>query len=211
MGCLPFVELRPMEMDMLHGQSTFSSATSANKRTLHVAVTKEEGVPLGIAIKGKDGDVVICSVSHRGMLKSSWENQHPGDELLPGYRIISANGVTGGVRDMGAELWKVGQIYLEVQKPENAHPPLRRTNSRVYLASTPGAKDFALNGPVDKFEHLSAQACGATECAVCFEELEPEDRVVQLPCRHAFHPTCIAQWFVRGTRRCPLCVRAVDS
>lgn len=43
------------------------------------------------------------------------------------------------------------------------------------------------------------------ECAVCLGEFEDEDSVRLLPnCTHAFHVSCIDQWFVAHTS-CPLC------
>ncbi|CAL5334635.1 unnamed protein product [Camellia sinensis] len=43
------------------------------------------------------------------------------------------------------------------------------------------------------------------ECAVCLGELEEGEMVRLLPnCKHAFHVTCVDQWFV-GHASCPLC------
>ncbi|XP_047960513.1 RING-H2 finger protein ATL52-like [Salvia hispanica] len=43
------------------------------------------------------------------------------------------------------------------------------------------------------------------ECAVCLGEFEDEDSVRLLPnCTHAFHVSCIDQWFAAHTS-CPLC------
>lgn len=50
-----------------------------------------------------------------------------------------------------------------------------------------------------------------TECAVCLEELEDDDKVRLLPtCRHAFHITCIDQWFIENTN-CPVCRSPVTA
>ena len=32
------------------------------------------------------------------------------------------------------------------------------------------------------------------QCAVCRMELEPEEEVVSLPCKHLYHGECISQW-----------------
>ena len=45
---------------------------------------------------------------------------------------------------------------------------------------------------------------GDGECAVCQNVLEPADEVRLLPCRHAFHTSCIDPWFARSTC-CPTC------
>lgn len=32
------------------------------------------------------------------------------------------------------------------------------------------------------------------ECAICLGRYEAQDQVVELPCHHLFHVTCIVQW-----------------
>ena len=49
---------------------------------------------------------------------------------------------------------------------------------------------------------------GAGECTVCQFDLEADDAVRLLPCRHCFHTTCIDPWFERSTC-CPTCRAAV--
>jgi hypothetical protein len=41
------------------------------------------------------------------------------------------------------------------------------------------------------------------ECPICLENLENEDIVSTLNCRHVFHRDCIYKWFYK--RRCPVC------
>lgn len=50
-----------------------------------------------------------------------------------------------------------------------------------------------------------------SECAVCLAELEDDDIVRLLPsCHHAFHITCIDEWFV-GHTNCPVCRSPVTA
>ncbi|KAJ9695278.1 hypothetical protein PVL29_010655 [Vitis rotundifolia] len=50
-----------------------------------------------------------------------------------------------------------------------------------------------------------------SECAVCLAELEDDDIVRLLPsCHHAFHITCIDEWFVAHTN-CPVCRSPVTA
>lgn len=68
-------------------------------------------------------------------------------------------------------------------------------------------------------EEIRALPCGtesaetgsdhARECPICITELEPGDRVRQLPgCGHTFHRSCIDLWLLRSAD-CPLCKRSV--
>lgn len=48
-------------------------------------------------------------------------------------------------------------------------------------------------------------ACRAGEaCTVCHDEFLAGAEVVQLPCRHCFHDTCIHPW-LEGHNTCPVC------
>jgi hypothetical protein len=46
-------------------------------------------------------------------------------------------------------------------------------------------------------------------CVVCLDEIKggagDNSTVSILPCNHAFHPPCIAQWLTRGNTLCPCC------
>ena len=49
---------------------------------------------------------------------------------------------------------------------------------------------------------------GDGECAVCQSDMERDDRVRLLPCRHAFHCECIDPWLAKSTC-CPTCRASV--
>ncbi|XP_014219641.1 E3 ubiquitin-protein ligase RNF13-like [Copidosoma floridanum] len=46
-------------------------------------------------------------------------------------------------------------------------------------------------------------------CMICLEDTNKDDAVRLVPCKHAFHKTCIEQWRVTGAgqarNRCPIC------
>ncbi|CAE8742857.1 unnamed protein product [Polarella glacialis] len=44
-------------------------------------------------------------------------------------------------------------------------------------------------------------------CAICLVEMDCDELCRLLPCGHAFHATCIMQWWGRrsAARRCPVC------
>jgi hypothetical protein len=49
-------------------------------------------------------------------------------------------------------------------------------------------------------------------CAICMEGSEVlELRLVQLPCHHVFHASCLMTWFQKGAHRCPLCNQTSTS
>jgi len=42
------------------------------------------------------------------------------------------------------------------------------------------------------------------ECSLCLEEFQTGEELLQLPCRHLFHESCVSPWF-RRSLTCPLC------
>lgn len=50
----------------------------------------------------------------------------------------------------------------------------------------------------------------STCCSICLAEYALEDDLMRLPCRHAYHKTCVSEWLQRHTQ-CPLCKQDVLS
>lgn len=63
--------------------------------------------------------------------------------------------------------------------------------------------------PLVRFTHDLFEEPGAS-CAVCLSEYDVGDRLRRLPCGHHFHRRCADEW-MRRSKRCPLCVRAIDE
>jgi hypothetical protein len=206
MGCSNSLETRAQ----VHVQEPNDGTLKGTE--FEVVLTKKEGKPLGACIK-KDKDVdevIVVSLSEGGAFRA-WNDEHPTHAVRPGDRVLAVNGVTGENFDnLTEQLWKTGEIrVLVLRKPGSV--ALTRTKSREFLDEfcrqiTP------MQCPVDHLLHANAGECGSTECAICFEEYEHlDDRVVLLPCKHAFHPLCAARWFNEKKTTCPLCVQAVPA
>lgn len=45
-------------------------------------------------------------------------------------------------------------------------------------------------------------------CAICLVDFEEGVKLIELPCRHAFHSRCITKWLKRSSK-CPLCMCSV--
>jgi len=63
--------------------------------------------------------------------------------------------------------------------------------------------------PVVRFEADKHSEPGAT-CSICLSEYEEGVLLRKLPCNHQFHRRCVDKWLQRS-KRCPLCVHAVDE
>mmetsp|Transcript_30982 Transcript_30982/g.70911 ORF Transcript_30982/g.70911 Transcript_30982/m.70911 type:complete len:210 (-) Transcript_30982:101-730(-) len=198
MGCSGSIVHGPVE-------SLQKELMRANSRVVTVHITKVEGVPLGLAFMSRCGGVLITSVGVDGCLQE-WNEAHPGDEVLPGDMILSVNGVADEFWAIAAEVWKTGEVVMEVQKASSMCS-IRRSGSRMYLERDGVKSKAPLHGPVDHLPHICAgeSSCNASECAICLEDFDDETRVVELPCKHVFHPLCAARWLARGTAQCPLC------
>lgn len=56
-------------------------------------------------------------------------------------------------------------------------------------------------------DHSEAQMLNMG-CSICLVDFEEGAKLIQLPCRHAFHSRCISKW-LKCSSRCPLCMCAV--
>lgn len=84
----------------------------------------------------------------------------------------------------------------------------RHTNAATPAAAPPSTgvdENILETMPIFTFSKVIQDMEDEEECVVCLGELEQEDLVRQLPnCKHAFHVTCIDQWFSTHST-CPLC------
>ncbi|OLY81861.1 E3 ubiquitin-protein ligase ATL41 [Smittium mucronatum] len=46
---------------------------------------------------------------------------------------------------------------------------------------------------------------GGTDCPVCFDAVEGNDNIRQIPCRHIFHRDCLDVWLTTRSGFCPTC------
>lgn len=56
-----------------------------------------------------------------------------------------------------------------------------------------------------KLNILGLSAKGKYECSICMCEVEDNDKVRVLDCKHAFHVRCIDPWVLQSHSICPLC------
>jgi len=172
-----------------------------------VIVEKHEAIVLGIGVMLTSGGLQIVSIYNTGAL-GIWNQKNPSLEVRPGDKIVSVNGQMEDSWQMVDKMWQDGILRLQIMRTSSHEVEV--TESRSFLAGEPEAKkDW--KSPLDGLPYVTVQEAGATECTICFEEYtNPEARVLVLPCNHAFHPSCVAMWFQRGRRHCPLCNEYVE-
>jgi len=109
--------------------------------------------------------------------------------------------------------------------------PRRHPNSSLRLptASSHGAgdgfdeyealgmlEDVAKRGVSDKklrsfrVKPVDRRMVTRERCHVCQCEYEAADQIMELPCKHSFHPDCIKGWF-KENRTCPTCRTEVEA
>ena len=57
---------------------------------------------------------------------------------------------------------------------------------------------------------------GSEDCSICLrsgidQKADPRMRFLTLPCQHAFHFYCAAQWLTKRSGSCPICRAPVDT
>ena len=49
------------------------------------------------------------------------------------------------------------------------------------------------------------------KCSICMSDLNIDEQVCDLPCKHTFHDECIQPWLSNYTYKCPICRKEVGK
>jgi len=192
---------------------------------------RRQGDVLGAGLGNTDKGAVIFDIQENGLL-NKWNRDHDLHPLRPGLIITEVNGITG-YWDILGELQKPGILNIKVtaEPPWNAgsnwFQDITEMGKRFQDMARGGKSPFMLRlkqedpGAKPKFSSLPtvrAGDCGVDQCAICIDDVAPDESLVQLPCGHAFHALCAARWLTQAGRHsqgkrqcCPLCCRKVLS
>jgi hypothetical protein len=157
-----------------------------------------------------------------------WNEANPRRQVFPGVVIIEANGCKGFWAIL-EELDKAETLSLRIsrRKPKEAGPTWFEqiaTKGRALLEQEHASGSSFIvrlkqDGPDSKsmlscLPTVVAGDCGVDQCAICIDDVGPDESLIKLPCGHAFHPICVTRWLTRshgkGNRQCcPLCCQKV--
>jgi len=171
-------------------------------------LTRVAGGPLGMRLQHGSGILMVREIDEHGVV-GTWNAQYPSMKVSCGDRVIAVNDVPV---DSSRASWSAVRAEL------------RNNTVRLVLSPGPAEETRALGTREESWaslDHLlpedfmdtmarcTARDCQAMECCICLEELDPESTVVQLPCRHAFHPRCAESWLTQcptvKCATCPIC------
>lgn len=197
---------------------------------LIIRIEKGAGGAIGASLGSVPMGAVLFSIQEGGVL-DRWNKENPDEALRPGFIIEEVNGVSGYWRMMES-LRKSGSLVLKIATvpPKSAGPSwfediaaisrsVGRSDAGSALmlrlpqqdpTSPPDGKEFT------SLPNVVASTVGVDQCAICLEDVGPEEVLTQLPCHHghAFHSLCTARWLsecssqcVSKRNSCPLCCR----
>lgn len=184
-----------------------------------VSLQKVDGARVGLALSALDGICLrIVKVDEVGLVPN-WNKENPRHQVRRGDRIIEVNGVSGNALAM-IEVCKnsstlnflfrytseLEQRHLMMQyralSPEDFE--LLRLLDEAIPARTNVRREFIAQLPREK-----ASACGVDKCPICLQELEKDEEITRLPCRHYFCTKCIERWLTECRGQCPICLAPV--
>ncbi|KAI9118446.1 hypothetical protein K1719_010778 [Acacia pycnantha] len=83
--------------------------------------------------------------------------------------------------------------------------PLMLSDGPALPKVPPASKEVVAKLPVITLtEEILAKLGKDAECAICKENLAPNDKMQELPCKHKFHPACLKPWLDEHNS-CPIC------
>lgn len=189
---------------------------------------RREGDILGAALGDTDKGAVIINIQEGGLL-DAWNEANQSPRLFPGLIITEVNGVRGYwgiVEELEGPLEL--NLRISAQPPKRAGPTwfedvaaMGRSLEKQRGKGGGGWSSFMFplqqEGPgarshFSSLPNVVAGDCCVDQCAICLDDVAPDETLVQLKCKHAFHPKCAARWLTqcRGKRQCcPLCCQRV--
>mmetsp|Transcript_113006 Transcript_113006/g.176588 ORF Transcript_113006/g.176588 Transcript_113006/m.176588 type:complete len:220 (+) Transcript_113006:20-679(+) len=176
-----------------------------------VLIERHSNLSLGAVMKVERNGLLICVVKDNGAV-AKWNTENPSLDIRPGDKIVGVNGIRGSPAEMTNMLGLLGTSDCEIMRTGTSEVIVRETQqgSEKVLASTP--TDNCCDFP--HLHQVATMPDDDSVCAICMEapNEDPENRLVQLPCKHVFHVSCILQWFQKGSHcRCPLCNQSLQN
>jgi hypothetical protein len=201
-----------------------SVTTGGPPREWGVQIVKREGDVLGAGLGNTDNGAVIFNIQENGLL-DAWNRTQLSNPLRPGFIITEVNGAVG-YWDILEEVQRPGVLDMRVsaEPPSGSGPnwfreaaEMGRSFEEKWSFEPQGDRSPMLRlHPQDEYSSLPtvrAADCGVDQCAICIDDVGPNDSLLLLPCNHAYHPLCVARWLTQGTpcgssrHSCPLCCR----
>mmetsp|Transcript_52104 Transcript_52104/g.124100 ORF Transcript_52104/g.124100 Transcript_52104/m.124100 type:complete len:472 (-) Transcript_52104:54-1469(-) len=151
--------------------------------------SRQPGLPLRPPLPGRSSRIALAGAM--------------GERLGFGGREVDADGYHDMMLPCGLFQDEVIDIMYRDLTPEDFER-LCKLDERLPKRNT------VQRTTVDRLTRLPARSCSSTECRVCLGEFDPNSMVVQLPCNHAFHPSCISKWLTQCKDTCPLCAAPIE-
>eukprot|EP00929_Paragymnodinium_shiwhaense_P112690 TRINITY_DN80957_c0_g1_i1.p1 TRINITY_DN80957_c0_g1~~TRINITY_DN80957_c0_g1_i1.p1 ORF type:complete len:281 (-),score=63.52 TRINITY_DN80957_c0_g1_i1:202-1044(-) len=168
-------------------------------REIHVFLLKKEGQFVGAHAKpNRRGETILTAV-HDGGLLMKWNKRNRRKVIKEGDRLLSVNGISGMFWPMMFEMRSAQRAHLVFLRPLVPYGPFDEPSEDE------ASRQLVAANVLETMPLVSASSCGCKECTICFEDFAPDEQVLQLPCKHAYHPECAKPWLSEQKGTCPLC------
>jgi hypothetical protein len=197
-------------------------------RHFTIRIQKGAGNAIGASLASVPSGAVLVSTQEGGVL-DRWNKDNPDKAVRPGFIFEEVNGVSGywplleSLQRSATPVVKVATgppkgappnwfediavISRGIEQSDNRGPVMLQLPQQDPTSST-DRKVFA------SLPSVVAHEANVDQCAICLEDVGPEEVLTQLPCSHAYHSLCAARWLSQcaprgGSTRhsCPLCCR----
>lgn len=129
--------------------------------------------------------------------KLSMEKQIPSVTVQSDFGSVDTSG-----NDMKpiSSSGNINSLQVADQNPNNTKTPRHSVDITQQMIDLDVHEDAAYG-----LEIANDTNADGDVCAICLENLQPEDDIRALSCKHVFHDECIRLWFTSRKASCPLC------
>ena len=159
----------------------------------NASLTRDPEVALGVTVRCYEIGILARAVEGNSIV-AAWNDLNSTRQIRTGTLILSVNDVNDPM-----------QMLANLRMADTLDLVASTGDFRNLYYQAAAVKDTMPQSFLDGLPRFPARDCSTSECAICCEDVRPDEHIMQLPCRHAFHPACASKWITRHSRRCPLC------
>ncbi|KAJ5183113.1 hypothetical protein N7492_000729 [Penicillium capsulatum] len=155
----------------------------------------------------ESGDMIPVAQHSNPIMQRGYErvyNEYTDRELIAEYRL-----------QMSWELGHGPELQSRIENIANelihgiVSPGVEARPQTVLIVHNVFSQARAIEElPRTKLESGMLHTEGRLECSICLMAAEIDDEVIQLRCRHWFHPGCVMEW-LKVCPSCPMCRKSV--
>ncbi|ONK80284.1 uncharacterized protein A4U43_C01F15930 [Asparagus officinalis] len=132
------------------------------------------------------------------------------EEREVAVRLMGVTGLNDCEKDFSFNISRNREAWQDVDPDELSYEELIALGEVVGTERRGLSVDTIASLPSVTYKAQSSQDANTDQCVICRLDYEEGDSLVELSCKHLYHPECINQW-LQINKVCPICSCEVST